>query len=620
MKRILTLVLAVSMIFNMLAFCVVAQTEEAVTQLEVAVERTMDTRHTKYDANTDSATVTITVKSENNVDILIKLVRKENESDDGTIVYIKPVLASQNEGTVQTVLSTKTLGEGNYTVIASNGKNETVTKDFTIDFYESSTSISGGNSSETNNTTTTTTTIDNTPSDENHDILEQASKVDNITSAKKTIEKMAEGVTDDVKSESMTSENAALVTGIIAGNISSKSVHVSGKNNSLVVSEASITTKDLETVDSTVQAIQKIISDKGYSYNRYIERELVLKVVFNTTDKATIVITRDLLKILESIDILTIADDQFRISFKVVDLKKEFETLEEGKNFEIYFERVEVSQEELVADLGNITYDYDNLVALAANKTVVNKVSFNKESLDTKATLSIPSTTRENKEIQTVVDYSTGKNTGGKYNAATGMVNTTIGAGGSYAVVENKVDFTDIANKEAAMQEAIRTLAAKGIIEGVGDGKFEPDKAISRAELSTLIVKTLYTNRVGSGFTDIDGKWYENEVKAAQGAGIINGFEDGTFRGDEVIIKNQIIAIAARTLKEQKHYYDAQDPEKYIAQYTDGNSIPMWAVNDIAVATRENLVVKHVDGSFDGEKGMTRGEAALVLKRLFDRL
>lgn len=55
----------------------------------------------------------------------------------------------------------------------------------------------------------------------------------------------------------------------------------------------------------------------------------------------------------------------------------------------------------------------------------------------------------------------------------------------------NEKDFTDIANKSAEMQKAIRYLASKGIINGTTPTTFSPDGSINRAEIATLLVKSV---------------------------------------------------------------------------------------------------------------------------------
>ncbi|MGL5675265.1 MAG: S-layer homology domain-containing protein, partial [Cellulosilyticaceae bacterium] len=64
---------------------------------------------------------------------------------------------------------------------------------------------------------------------------------------------------------------------------------------------------------------------------------------------------------------------------------------------------------------------------------------------------------------------------------------------------------------------------------------------------------------------------------------------------------------------------DPSQIEQYL-NYADRGKIADWAKKDISLATRENLVVKTKDKLFKPQITMTRGEAAVILKKLFDRI
>ena len=56
----------------------------------------------------------------------------------------------------------------------------------------------------------------------------------------------------------------------------------------------------------------------------------------------------------------------------------------------------------------------------------------------------------------------------------------------------------------------------------------------------------------------------------------------------------------------------------YLTRYSD--TIPNWVKQDLALATRENLIVYRVDGTFSGSKTITRGDAAIILYRMFQKI
>lgn len=120
-------------------------------------------------------------------------------------------------------------------------------------------------------------------------------------------------------------------------------------------------------------------------------------------------------------------------------------------------------------------------------------------------------------------------------------------------------------------------------------------------------------------FTDVTKKdWYYSAAASSQQHGIIKGFEDNTFRGTTSINKIQIVAVASRVLISEMKYKMPSDISSYLSKYSDG--IAKWAQSEVALATKENLVVYRTDGTFSGDKTMTRGDAAIIIYRLFQRI
>ena len=97
---------------------------------------------------------------------------------------------------------------------------------------------------------------------------------------------------------------------------------------------------------------------------------------------------------------------------------------------------------------------------------------------------------------------------------------------------------------------------------------------------------------------DISGKSKEmqNAIGVLASKGIINGTSATTFAPKKNIQKDQIVAICARTLRSEMRYKNPSDVSAILGAYTDASSIEQWALTDIALATRENLVVKRTDG------------------------
>jgi hypothetical protein len=84
--------------------------------------------------------------------------------------------------------------------------------------------------------------------------------------------------------------------------------------------------------------------------------------------------------------------------------------------------------------------------------------------------------------------------------------------------------------------------------------------------------------------------------------------------------KDQMTVIAANTLVEQMGYIVPTDIEPILARYLDRDEIERWAEGGVALATASNVLIFRVDSLFAPNSVMTRGDAAIVLYRLFNRV
>ena len=109
--------------------------------------------------------------------------------------------------------------------------------------------------------------------------------------------------------------------------------------------------------------------------------------------------------------------------------------------------------------------------------------------------------------------------------------------------------FPDIAGHPN--REAIEALATKGIINGMGDGTFSPNKTMTRAEYCTMVVKALeLTPKANSDYSDVPASaWYAPYVGTASRYGIVNGIGGGKFDPNGTITYWQAAVMIARAAK-----------------------------------------------------------------------
>lgn len=209
---------------------------------------------------------------------------------------------------------------------------------------------------------------------------------------------------------------------------------------------------------------------------------------------------------------------------------------------------------------------------------------------------------------------------GGKYNAKTGYFEAERNSFSSYAVVENLVSFKDIAGVQWA-DKAIRVSAAKGIINGKGNGAFDPQGDVTRAEFAALLVRTfgLENDKLTEKFADVnDGDWFQSYVAAAAHYGIVNGRNATTFDPNAKITRAEMATMAANALKKVMAYNEVADVEEALAKFSDAGSINAALKSSVALLTQEGIINGKGDGIFDPNGTSTRAQAAIIIYQLFN--
>ncbi|MGE3278971.1 MAG: S-layer homology domain-containing protein [Candidatus Altimarinota bacterium] len=176
------------------------------------------------------------------------------------------------------------------------------------------------------------------------------------------------------------------------------------------------------------------------------------------------------------------------------------------------------------------------------------------------------------------------------------------------------IEFADV--KSPLLREAISYLVEKGIINGYPDGTFQPDKVINRAETLKIVFASvgvspkLPSNM--SPFSDVDeNEWYFPYVVTAKFEGIIQGYEDDTYRPTSAVNKVEFLKIA---LSAQFFFRPSSGSySSALKQFSDLDK-SQWYMPYV------NYAVEHeyLDDTtkFKPTEGMTRGEAAMIIYRI----
>lgn len=161
-------------------------------------------------------------------------------------------------------------------------------------------------------------------------------------------------------------------------------------------------------------------------------------------------------------------------------------------------------------------------------------------------------------------------------------------------------------------QAPAENLQEKGILEGYEDGQLHLERTLTRAEFSKIFCDAFLKEGevkeyAAPDFSDIASHWGADYIEKAAAAGVISGFEDGTFRPDDTVTYEQAVKMIISYIDDD---YGMTYPESYVGAAVDkGISDKVTALIGDTI-TREDVVylVDNTLGYLDDEKNAEEEE------------
>ncbi|NLJ73159.1 MAG: hypothetical protein GX333_09130 [Syntrophomonadaceae bacterium] len=373
---------------------------------------------------------------------------------------------------------------------------------------------------------------------------------------------------------------------------------IKAKNNQITINAQSLS-KPIKTAKESKSEFEDLLKKYHINLDRDINSTIKINPAkVNSQKPITIELASDLKTNLEQIDALNISTDLAEITLQAPSLIKELEKL---KKLTIQLEQTEQNTK---------------IVFLDDKNQVIKKLANN---------ISLELPIRAEKAETSSVFYKSGaieEQIGGQYNPAHKTMAFESSRSGEYYIAESYKEYKDLDHLSEEEKQAIRYMTSKGYIADKGENLFDPDTEISRAEFTAFIVKVFYVldRDLKVSFSDISEEdWYYNYIASSEAEGIIKGFPDNTFRANDIIDREQIVAVCARALHEKKQYLYPEDPIELIP-FLDSEEISDWAQKEVALAYRESLIDMTDNRCFEAQKPMTRADATVIVYRLFQLL
>lgn len=186
----------------------------------------------------------------------------------------------------------------------------------------------------------------------------------------------------------------------------------------------------------------------------------------------------------------------------------------------------------------------------------------------------------------------------------------------TYYVSENGTLFVDVKPSDWYFAE-VDFAAVHGLLNGTAPHVYEPNTGLTRAMFVTMLYRMMngapLTGEVCElAFADIAEKtWYEDAVYWAAHNSVINGYEDGTFRPNRKITREEMCAILDRLLIAL-----GKEIEPAELNFDDTDEIGAWAQGSVARLVQTEIIRGQGNNRFAPRSTATRAEAATVLHRL----
>lgn len=206
------------------------------------------------------------------------------------------------------------------------------------------------------------------------------------------------------------------------------------------------------------------------------------------------------------------------------------------------------------------------------------------------------------------------ENWGGQYNSAIKAMEFMTKYSGEYNIASPDIVIDDIDDLNDYEKQAIRFMVVRGYFR-LDNKKFNPSSKLTRYDFAESLVRMFFAldDDAQCSFPDVDKKNYRY-VAASQQNNIVQGFDDGTFKGNENVTVEQVIALTARTINQENGYVYPENTNKYL-NFTDDNIIGKWAEKEVALAIREGIYSNDMKLNFSDD--ISRKDAAIILYRLF---
>jgi len=176
--------------------------------------------------------------------------------------------------------------------------------------------------------------------------------------------------------------------------------------------------------------------------------------------------------------------------------------------------------------------------------------------------------------------------------------------------------FSDAVNHWA--EDAILFVREKGWMVGLPGNRFAPENPLTRAEAAAVLVRAFGLEKgAGNGntFTDTANHWAKDEIEIARQNNIVSGIGNGKFLPDKPVTRQEMAVMLDNMLKLPELDGDGNNP--YYDISVTRNS---WSYESIIKMTGYGIFYGGVDGGFHPDDNTTRAQMAALMQRISEKM
>ena len=201
--------------------------------------------------------------------------------------------------------------------------------------------------------------------------------------------------------------------------------------------------------------------------------------------------------------------------------------------------------------------------------------------------------------------------------ARDGLMYALVNSEGTFKVKYNEVFFEDIEN--GWMESAVQYMAARGIVKGVGDNLYMPERTVTRAEYTAMLMRAMDYQMSGydpAPFSDVlPDSWYYEYVCKAAALGITVGIGGGRFGPDNIITREDMFTLTYNALTKFWLLIPDEEMPEFPEGIADISDISDYAERAVAELMRNGLV-SGSQNSIRPKDASSRAEAAQFLSNV----